>query len=57
MRLGLNYPAGPIAWSARLGLDRVVTTLDGLRDYYGEERYRVAPGLRRALLAGRERLG
>ena len=53
MRLGLNYPAGPIEWSVRLGLDRVVTTLDGLHAYYGEDRYRVAPRLRRALHAGR----
>ncbi|CAA9575748.1 MAG: 3-hydroxybutyryl-CoA dehydrogenase; 3-hydroxyacyl-CoA dehydrogenase [uncultured Thermomicrobiales bacterium] len=57
LKLGLNYPAGPIEWSERLGLDRVVTTLDGLHTYYGEERYRVAPRLRRALLAGYARLG
>ncbi|MFN8539727.1 MAG: 3-hydroxyacyl-CoA dehydrogenase family protein [Thermomicrobiales bacterium] len=53
MRLGLNYPAGPIEWSSRLGLEAVVTTLDGLHAYYGEDRYRVAPRLRRALHAGR----
>lgn len=53
MRLGLNYPAGPIEWSSRLGLETVVTTLDGLHAYYGEDRYRVAPRLRRALHAGR----
>ena len=52
-RLGLNYPRGPFAWADWLGLDRVVTTLDGLHAYYGEERYRVAPPLRRALFAGR----
>lgn len=52
MRLGLNYPAGPIAWSRRLGLEAVVATLDGLHAYYGEDRYRVAPRLRRALHAG-----
>jgi 3-hydroxybutyryl-CoA dehydrogenase len=56
MRLGLNYPAGPIEWSSRLGLESVVTTLDGLHAYYGEERYRVAPRLRRALHAGRSAL-
>lgn len=56
LKLGLNYPAGPIEWSGRLGLDRAVTTLDGLHSYYGEERYRVAPRLRRALLAGYPRL-
>jgi 3-hydroxybutyryl-CoA dehydrogenase len=53
MRLGLNYPAGPVEWSSRLGLEAVVTTLDGLHAYYGEDRYRVAPRLRRALHAGR----
>ncbi len=34
----------------------VVTTLDGLHAYYGEDRYRVAPRLRRALHAGRSGL-
>ncbi|HET8626188.1 MAG TPA: 3-hydroxyacyl-CoA dehydrogenase [Thermomicrobiales bacterium] len=52
VRLGLNYPRGPLEWGDALGLDRVVAALDGLRAYYGEERYRVAPLLRRALLAG-----
>lgn len=56
LRLGMRHPLGPSAWSARLGLERVVTTLEGLHAYYGEERYRVAPRLRRAFLAGRARL-
>ncbi len=53
LRLGLNYPRGPLEWADLIGLDRVVTTLEGLHAYYGEDRYRVAPLLRRALLAGR----
>ena len=53
VRLGLNYPRGPLAWGDLLGLDRVVATLEGLQAYYGEDRYRVAPLLRRTLLAGR----
>jgi 3-hydroxybutyryl-CoA dehydrogenase len=56
MRLGVNYPRGPLEWGDRLGLDRVVATLDGLHTYYGEDRYRVAPPLRRALQAGRSLL-
>ncbi len=56
LRLGMRHPLGPGEWSARLGLERVVTTLDGLYTYYGEERYRVAPRLRRAYLAGQSRL-
>ena len=57
LKLGLNFPAGPIEWSSRLGLEAIVTTLDGLHSYYGEERYRVAPRLRRAYHAGRKALG
>src|SRR4051794_25427967 len=47
MRLGLNYPTGPLAWADEIGLDHVVMLLDGLREEYGEERYRTAPLLRR----------
>lgn len=57
LRLGLNYPRGPLEWADLIGLDQVVTTLDGLYAYYGEDRYRVAPYLRRALLAGRSLRG
>lgn len=52
-RLGLNFPRGPLAWGDQLGLETVVATLDGLHTYFGDERYRVAPSLRRALYAGR----
>jgi 3-hydroxybutyryl-CoA dehydrogenase len=47
MELGLNYPRGPLAWADAIGLDHVVMILDGLREEYGEERYRAAPLLRR----------
>ncbi|HEX9797816.1 MAG TPA: 3-hydroxyacyl-CoA dehydrogenase NAD-binding domain-containing protein [Anaerolineales bacterium] len=47
MQLGANYPHGPLAWGQRLGWDKVVRSLDHLRAEYGEERYRVAPLLRR----------
>jgi 3-hydroxybutyryl-CoA dehydrogenase len=47
MRLGLNYPRGPLAWADEIGLDHIVMVLDGLREEYGEERYRAAPLLRR----------
>jgi 3-hydroxybutyryl-CoA dehydrogenase len=53
MSLGVNYPHGPLAWGARLGLPLVAETLDYLRDFYGEERYRVAPLLRRLIAMGR----
>jgi 3-hydroxybutyryl-CoA dehydrogenase len=47
MKLGLNYPTGPLAWADEIGLDHIVMILDGLREEYSEERYRVAPMLRR----------
>ena len=48
LTLGLNHPRGPVAWSREIGLDHVVAVLDGLWETYREERYRVAPLLRRA---------
>ncbi|HEV7494699.1 3-hydroxyacyl-CoA dehydrogenase NAD-binding domain-containing protein [Baekduia sp.] len=47
MKLGMNYPTGPLAWADEIGLDHIVMVLDGLREEYGEERYRTAPLLRR----------
>jgi 3-hydroxybutyryl-CoA dehydrogenase len=47
MTLGMNYPTGPLAWADDIGLDHIVMILDGLREEYGEERYRTAPLLRR----------
>ena len=48
MRLGFNYPRGPFDWAEAIGPVRVVSVLDELRSELGEERYRVAPLLRRA---------
>jgi 3-hydroxybutyryl-CoA dehydrogenase len=53
MIYGLNYPRGPLAWADEIGLDQVVAVLDGLYDELHEERYRVAPSLRRLVLSGR----
>ena len=50
---GLNYPRGPLAWADEIGLDHVTSVLDGLYEELGEERYRMAPELRRLALAGR----
>jgi 3-hydroxybutyryl-CoA dehydrogenase len=47
MRLGLNYPIGPLEWADAASLDHIVMILDGLYDEYREERYRTAPLLRR----------
>ncbi|HDS9357688.1 TPA: 3-hydroxyacyl-CoA dehydrogenase [Enterobacter chengduensis] len=51
MRLGVNYPCGPIAWGERLGWQRLLALLENLQRHYGEERYRPCSLLRqRALL-------
>jgi 3-hydroxybutyryl-CoA dehydrogenase len=47
MELGMGYPTGPLEWAEQIGLDHIVMILDGLREEYGEERYRTAPLLRR----------
>jgi 3-hydroxybutyryl-CoA dehydrogenase len=47
MRLGANYPAGPLEWGRRLGWTRVVSLMDHLHAELGEDRYRAAPLLRR----------
>jgi 3-hydroxybutyryl-CoA dehydrogenase len=46
MELGLNHPRGPFAWMEAIGAPQVLRTLDGLRAFTGEERYRAAPWLR-----------
>jgi 3-hydroxybutyryl-CoA dehydrogenase len=52
MMLGLNHPRGPLAWLELAGARHVVGVLDALHDELGEERYRVAPLLRRKLTPG-----
>jgi 3-hydroxybutyryl-CoA dehydrogenase len=46
MRLGANYPAGPLEWGERVGLDQVVRALDALDAAAPDGRYRAAPLLR-----------
>ncbi len=53
MRLGTNYPRGPLAWGDLIGLDVVLGVMRGLQDEFGEDRYRPAPLLARYVQAGR----
>jgi 3-hydroxybutyryl-CoA dehydrogenase len=50
---GLNYPRGILAWADAIGLDHVLTVLEGLYEERREERYRTAPLLRSLGLSGR----
>lgn len=52
MVLGLNHPRGPLEWADAIGLDHVTEILAGLSSETGDERYRLAPALRRALALG-----
>lgn len=52
MRLGTNYPRGPLRWADQVGLDEVLAVLEGLQRETGDERYRPAPLLKKMVLAG-----
>jgi len=52
MRLGVNYPVGPLEWARRWGVRAVLTVLDNLEDWYRDGHYRASPLLRRAALSG-----
>jgi 3-hydroxybutyryl-CoA dehydrogenase len=52
MRLGTNYPIGPLAWGQRWGPAAILAVLDALHAWYGEDRYRASALLRR-IAAGR----
>jgi 3-hydroxybutyryl-CoA dehydrogenase len=47
MTKGVNYPKGLITWSKEIGLKNVLTQLEELFAFYGEDRYRPNPLLRR----------
>lgn len=49
VKLGVNYPKGLLEWGREIGIINVIETLDSLYNHYHEERYRVAPYLKRLL--------
>jgi 3-hydroxybutyryl-CoA dehydrogenase len=53
MRLGVNYPLGPLAWVRQWGTGTVLRILDNLEDWYRDGHYRPSPLLRRAARAER----
>ena len=54
MRLGVNYPQGPLAWADQVGLRTVRDVLANLGSSYGEDRYRISPLIQRHLFAGKK---
>ncbi len=53
LRLGTNYPQGPLRWADEIGLDEVLAVLEGLLEETGDDRYRPAPLLRKMVATGR----
>jgi 3-hydroxybutyryl-CoA dehydrogenase len=53
MKMGTNYPFGPLEWADVIGLDTVLGVMEGLFSEWGDDRYRPAPLLRRMVAAGR----
>jgi 3-hydroxybutyryl-CoA dehydrogenase len=52
MKLGVNYPRGPLRWADEIGLDEVLSVLEGLHRETGEDRYRPAPLIHKLASAG-----
>ena len=53
MRLGMNYPSGPIEWGDRIGFQQVTAVLGALHADLGEERYRICPLLKEIAATGK----
>jgi 3-hydroxybutyryl-CoA dehydrogenase len=52
LRLGVNYPQGPLRWGDQVGLDEVLAVLEGLQRETGDDRYRPTPLLKKLVTAG-----
>ena len=53
MKLGTNYPLGPVERGQRIGLVHVHAVLSALWKQFGEDRYRIAPMLQQAVFMSR----
>lgn len=53
MKLGVNYPSGPIEWGVRIGWKNLLRLLEAMHAEFGDDRYRPAPLLRSFATRGR----
>jgi 3-hydroxybutyryl-CoA dehydrogenase len=54
MRLGVNYPCGPLAWANSVGLAQLSSVLGHLAQTYGEDRYRTSPLIQHHVFAAKD---
>lgn len=54
MKLGTNYPFGPLEWADRLGIGLVYNILAGLQRDFGEDRYRPHPTLKEMMMLNKK---
>ncbi len=52
MKLGMNYPMGPLALADLIGLDVILFVMEVLQHDLGEDKYRPVPLLRKMVDAG-----
>lgn len=50
MKLGTNYPYGPIEWSEIIGIDLIYNILKSMQEEFGDGRYRITPLLKEKYL-------
>jgi 3-hydroxybutyryl-CoA dehydrogenase len=50
MKLGTNYPKGPVEWGERIGARHVEAVMTAMHKHFGEDRYRSAPLLHKAAM-------
>lgn len=53
MTKGVNYPKGLLAWANEIGLQTVLNRLETLHAFYGDDRYRPCPLLRKMVTEGK----
>jgi 3-hydroxybutyryl-CoA dehydrogenase len=52
LKLGAQFPLGPIEWAERIGIQQVYSVLTALYTDLHEERYRIAPLLKQIAATG-----
>lgn len=50
MKLGTNYPYGPIDWSEKIGIELIYNILRSMHEEFGDDRYRITPLLKEKYL-------